>query len=170
MRNIKHCCIIYSPEGLLGLIFVGYVPLASQSPYPISENVDPILVTLLKIRPHYRQSSRENATQSRGTSPLACYKEVPPGDFLLSTPLFTLLELPSPALSSIASHPRPSLVPPPPHYSPWLSLLVIQASSVSLQILAGYRVEWKVLYSETLSISGLVDPNLITLTRRPAPF
>ena len=143
-------------------------PLRARTPF--LKMCDPILVTLLKIRPHYRQSSRENATQSRGTYPLACYKEVPPGDFLLSTPLFTLLELPSPALSSIASHPRPSLVPPPPHYSPWLSLLVIQASSVSLQILAGYRVEWKVLYSETLSISGLVDPNLITLTRRPAPF
>ena len=30
---------------------------------------DPILVTLLKIRPHYSQSSRENATLSSGTSP-----------------------------------------------------------------------------------------------------
>ena len=39
---------------------------------------DPILVTLLKIRPHYSQSSCENATPSSGTSPLASYKEVPP--------------------------------------------------------------------------------------------
>ena len=39
---------------------------------------DPILVTLLKIRPHYGQSSRENATPSSGTSPLAPYKEAPP--------------------------------------------------------------------------------------------
>ena len=38
---------------------------------------DPILVILLKIRPHYSQSSRENATPSSGTSPLASYKEVP---------------------------------------------------------------------------------------------
>ena len=38
---------------------------------------DPILVTLLKMRPHYNHSSRENATPSSGTSPLACYKEVP---------------------------------------------------------------------------------------------
>ena len=38
---------------------------------------DPILVTLLKMRPHYSQSSRENATPSSGTSPLAPYKEVP---------------------------------------------------------------------------------------------
>ena len=37
---------------------------------------DPILVTLLKMRPHYSQSSRENATPSSGTSPLASDKEV----------------------------------------------------------------------------------------------
>ena len=42
-----------------------------------SENVRPILVTLLKMRPHYGQSSRENATPSSGTSPLDSYKEVP---------------------------------------------------------------------------------------------
>ena len=30
------------------------------------------------MRPYYSQSSRENATQSGGTSPLASYKEVPP--------------------------------------------------------------------------------------------
>ena len=36
---------------------------------------DPILVTLLKMRPHH---IRENATPSSGTSPLASYKEVPP--------------------------------------------------------------------------------------------
>ena len=37
---------------------------------------DPILVTLWKMRPHYSQSSRENATPSSGRSPLASYKEV----------------------------------------------------------------------------------------------
>ena len=37
---------------------------------------DPILVTLLKMRPHYSQSSHENATPSSGTSPLASYEEV----------------------------------------------------------------------------------------------
>ena len=42
---------------------------------------DPILTTLLKMRHHYSQSSRENAYPSRGTSPLAPYKEVhPPGN------------------------------------------------------------------------------------------
>ena len=39
---------------------------------------DPILVTLLKMRAHYSQSSRENGTPSSGTSPLDSYKEVPP--------------------------------------------------------------------------------------------
>ena len=38
---------------------------------------DPILVMLLKTRPHYSQSSRENVTPLGGTSPLASYKEVP---------------------------------------------------------------------------------------------
>ena len=37
---------------------------------------DPIL-TLLKMRLNYSQSSRENATPSSGTSPLASYEEVP---------------------------------------------------------------------------------------------
>ena len=37
---------------------------------------DPILVTLLKMQPHYSQSSRENAIPSSSTSPLASYKEV----------------------------------------------------------------------------------------------
>ena len=40
---------------------------------------DPILVALLKMRPHYSPSSSENATPSSGTSPsVASYKEVPP--------------------------------------------------------------------------------------------
>ena len=39
---------------------------------------DPILVTLLKMRPHYSQPSSENSTPSSGTSTLACYKEEPP--------------------------------------------------------------------------------------------
>ena len=34
---------------------------------------DPILVTLLKMRPHYGQSSRENATPFSSTSLLASY-------------------------------------------------------------------------------------------------
>ena len=39
---------------------------------------DPILVTLLKMGPHYSQSSCENATPSTSTSPLASYKQVSP--------------------------------------------------------------------------------------------
>ena len=50
---------------------------------------DPFLVTLLKIRPHYSQSSGENATLSSGTSPLASYKEVTP---LPNSPLGMLLD------------------------------------------------------------------------------
>ena len=46
--------------------------------YPKNQKMcDPILVTLLKIRPHYSQSSRENATPSSGTSPLAAIRKYP---------------------------------------------------------------------------------------------
>ena len=46
--------------------------------YPNNPKIcDPILVTLLKMRPHYSQSSRQNATPSSCTSPLVSYKEVP---------------------------------------------------------------------------------------------
>ena len=48
--------------------------------YPKNQKMcDPILETLLKVRSHYNQSNRENATPSSGTSSLASYKEVPPG-------------------------------------------------------------------------------------------
>ena len=39
---------------------------------------DPILVTLLKMRPHKSHSNRENVVPSSGTSLLACYKNVTP--------------------------------------------------------------------------------------------
>ena len=52
-----------------------YLPEYSYPKMP--KICDPILVTLLKMQPHYSQSSRENATPSSGTSPLACYWEVP---------------------------------------------------------------------------------------------
>ena len=49
-----------------------------QLSYPKNPKMcGPILVTLLKMQPHYSQSSRENATPSSGTSSLASYKEVP---------------------------------------------------------------------------------------------
>ena len=51
--------------------------------YPKNQKMcDPILVTLLKMRPHYSQSSRENATPFSGTSPLASYREVHPSGLL----------------------------------------------------------------------------------------
>ena len=37
-----------------------------------------MLVTLLKMRSHYSQSSRENATPSTGTAPIASCKGVAP--------------------------------------------------------------------------------------------
>ena len=46
-------------------------------PPKIRKMCDPILVTLLKMRPHYSQSSHENATPSSGTSALA-FKKIPP--------------------------------------------------------------------------------------------
>ena len=47
--------------------------------YPKNQKMcDPILVTLLRMRPHDSQSSHENATPSSGTSPLASDKEVHP--------------------------------------------------------------------------------------------
>ena len=46
--------------------------------YPKNQKMcDPILLTLSKMRPQCSHSSRENATPSSGTSPLASYKEVP---------------------------------------------------------------------------------------------
>ena len=50
-----------------------------QLSYPKNPKMcHPILVTLLEMQPHYGQSSRENATPSRGTPQLASYKEAPP--------------------------------------------------------------------------------------------
>ena len=47
--------------------------------YPKNQKMcDSILVALLKMRPYYSQSSRENVTPSSDTSPLASFKEVPP--------------------------------------------------------------------------------------------
>ena len=40
-----------------------------------------ILVTLLKMQPHYSQSSREIATPTSGTPPVISYKEVPPAPY-----------------------------------------------------------------------------------------
>ena len=46
------------------------------------------------MRPYYSQSSRENATRSSGTSPLASFKEVPPpqGKFPKATTLNVKVE------------------------------------------------------------------------------
>ena len=54
---------------------------------------DLILVTLLKMRPHYSQSSRENVTPSSSTCPLASYKEVSPRVLLALTDISTTCAL-----------------------------------------------------------------------------
>ena len=52
--NLKGLCIedidVLAPEGLLGLIFVGYVPLAFHSLYPI------IVYYVANYRPHLNHS------------------------------------------------------------------------------------------------------------------
>ena len=73
--NEEHFLFSYSTNILLLLLTVDMKNCLTPK-YP--KMCDPILVTLLKMRPHYSQSSRENATPSSGTSPLASYKEVPP--------------------------------------------------------------------------------------------
>ena len=66
---------IYSTNILVRFLTIKYEELS----YPKNPKMcDPILVTLLKMRAHYSQSSRENGTPSSGTSPLDSYKEVPP--------------------------------------------------------------------------------------------
>ena len=50
---------------------------------------DLILVTLLKMRPHYSQSSRENAIPSSSTCLLASYKDVWPRVLLAVTDIST---------------------------------------------------------------------------------
>ena len=44
----------------------------------IPKKCDPILVTVLKMQPHYSQSSRENATPSSDTSHWAVTRKYPP--------------------------------------------------------------------------------------------
>ena len=43
----------------------------------LTENVRPHFIYSIEIQPHYSQSSRENATTSSGTLPLASCNEVP---------------------------------------------------------------------------------------------
>ena len=58
--------------------------------YPKNQKMcDLLLVTLLKMRPHYSQSSSENATPSSGTCPLASYKDVWPRVLLAVTDIST---------------------------------------------------------------------------------
>lgn len=51
-----------------------------------------ILVNLLKMRPHYSQSSHKNVTPSSGTSPLTSYKEVAPHNTFASGKIIDAIE------------------------------------------------------------------------------
>ena len=82
---MKHCVVTVSQSTIsfrfVSFRFAKYYKLANrkheQLSYPKNPKMcDRILVTLLKMRPHYCPSSRENATPSGGTSPLASYTEV----------------------------------------------------------------------------------------------
>ena len=66
--------VIYSTNILVRLLTVN---MKKKSVLP-QKMRDPILVTLLKMRPRYSQSTRENVTPSSGTSPSAFYKQVTP--------------------------------------------------------------------------------------------
>ena len=91
-RYSLFCGQLQTPyQSLLGKYVIFAIPTQSLSIYGTFANrkyeqlsypknpkmCDTILLTLLKMQPYYSQSSRENATPSSGTSPLAPYKEVP---------------------------------------------------------------------------------------------
>ena len=66
-------------------IFQSQLTRIFQLPKLILKRCDPILLTLLKIQPHYSHSCCENATTSSGISSLAFHRQVlisPLGNFL----------------------------------------------------------------------------------------
>ena len=66
-------------------IFQSQLTRIFQLPKLILKRCDPILLTLLKIQPHYSHSCCENATPSSGISSLAFHRQVlisPLGNFL----------------------------------------------------------------------------------------
>ena len=79
LTHFLHCMkntllFIYRTNILVSLRTVNKNCLSTKNP----KMCDPILVILLKMQPHYSQSSRENAALTSGTSLVASYKEVPP--------------------------------------------------------------------------------------------
>ena len=65
----SHVCTANRPMMLIPKIHTCQNILTPQIP----KICDLILVTILKMQPHYKQSTRENATSSSGLSPLADY-------------------------------------------------------------------------------------------------
>ena len=77
------CVAPQSPRGFSALARLYYLARPNKTAMlrrlPKNPKIcDPILLNLLKMRPHYSYSSRENATPSSGTSLLASCKGVPP--------------------------------------------------------------------------------------------
>ena len=68
MQN-TYFTLIFVPQIVLYFL-IPYLPEYSHPQIP--KICDPILVTLLKMQPHYSQYNGENTTPSNGTSPLAC--------------------------------------------------------------------------------------------------
>ena len=88
----KTLLFIYSTNILVRLLTVNMKNCLTPKP---PKMCDPILVTLLKMRPQYSQSSHQNATTSSGTFPLASYlllKKVTPRG-LIEVSLYLLTEL-----------------------------------------------------------------------------
>ena len=70
--------------------YVNAIRKYEELSYPKNQKMcDLILVTLLKMRPHYSQSSRENATPSSSACLLASYKDVWPRVLLAVTDIST---------------------------------------------------------------------------------
>ena len=66
----------YNTNILVRLLTINIHKYEEQSYRENPEMCDPMLVTLSKMQPHYSQTSRENATPSSGTFPLASYRSL----------------------------------------------------------------------------------------------
>ena len=85
----------------------------------------------MKLQPHYSQSSRESATLSSGTIPLACYKEVPPPPVDLRSQFFAkgLTLFTTKRFDHVTSHSRPRFL----HCKRWTPY------PLAFQNMIGYR-------------------------------
>ena len=110
---------------------------------------DPILVTLLKMQPYYSHNSRENATPSSGTSPLASCKGVPPPPGFLEN-----------LTGDCSSHVGPLK-------STWSFLSLIRIAFLSINATIGFDVPESLIRKSSITAlvavtSGAVDKVLFT--------